>query len=343
MDTFELINKNRIEHGYTHKNLKQYKKYCNKNFKELKKTHEVLSIVYKLESNFVKFLLFDSPTYLYKNLRILKKVNTEFGSTYRRYITCFIDNKKDRLSVDTLVGLRHELADFYSFLDDIYCLCDNKHDFDQYKVQYQWHDITLLFETSKALDSFLDGTFDLNDHRFNTQIARKILEMERNKDEFIVSVQNSVVDIQHVHAASKKMFEGIGALDQFLDDNFLTSPYVKDLYRAISSVHGFVTKLLEYKSGIIHRDIDQYAVPAQFVEYSLCFESLKRSKMVDKQNLKNILVNILEKRLDLKVERTKLPFLPVFYDIAYDYVGYPGLDSDLSKTLQNFSLSNTNN
>lgn len=340
MDTFELINGNRIEHGYVHKNLQMYKRFCNRRYTELKKSRDALAVAYKAEANLAKFLLFNSLRYLRKNMKLLGKASSDFSRAYARYTMCFIENHRNALSVDALVGLRHELADYYSFLDDIYALNNNRHDFDQYKIVYQWHDITLLFETQKLLDSFLGGTLVLEDHRFNTQLALKISALERDRREFVALVQDPKSEILPIFERSKRLFDDVRELKQFLDDNFLASSFVADRCGDISAVHTFIANLLEFKNGNLHAAIDGFSVPVYFADCTEALESLRGRRMVDPRRLRTILINLLEERLGTDVAPRKMPYLPVFYDLAYDFINYPSAEEGIVGTLKDLDFLN---
>lgn len=79
--------------------------------------------------------------------------NTD-DKTYEEYLNCIIQSKKNEIEIDRIVSLRNSVADYYAFLDDVYIINDNRHDFDEYKIKYNWHDITLVFETHKIQKEF---------------------------------------------------------------------------------------------------------------------------------------------------------------------------------------------
>lgn len=344
MDIFEIINKNRIEHGYIHKNLQQYKRFCNKVFKELKKKQDASSLIYKLESNMAKFFIFDSLRYLHKNIRLLNNTSSGFKEAYLKYIMCYLNNKKSPVSIETLIELHHELADYYSFLDDIYTLSDNRHDFDQYKMHYKWHDIPLVFETQKLLDEFLACTFTLEDHRFHTQLSLKISRVERSKADFLsflVNENRHQVGILQLFNKSRTLSTFTFELKRFLEDNFIDSAYVEQMHSAVHLVHGFITKLFEYQNGAVEfsENIQQFKIPEFFAEHKKAFEILRNEKIVDKAKLRSLLLNLIEERIVTNVDDRKIPFLPIFYDLAYSFIVYPQEEgTDILTSLKNFSF-----
>lgn len=343
METFELLDRNRIEHGYMQRNLRQYKKFCNKQFRILRKAGATdQASAYKLESNLAKFLLFGSRRYLRKNTRLLKSMRSEFSSLYLRYNECFAASKEGAAPVDKLIELRHQLADFYSFLEDIYTLNDGRHDFEQYKIKYQWNDITLHFETQRMLDSFLNGDFEMKDHRFNTQLALKVFNMERSREEFAQVIGESNAQILSAFGSSEKLFTSVTELYQFLEDNFLHSAFAKELYAATSEVHAFITRLFEYRNGVLHTGAERFEVPALFSDCKKALKALEGRKSIRGKKLREMMLGILEERLSSDFRKRSMPFLPVFYDIAYDFIEYPAVDNDVSETLGNLSFSEKN-
>lgn len=132
MESFELINKDRMKHGYIKTQFRAYKKHCNKMKRFYTKENNQLALLYSLESNFAKFKLFGSLAFLYKNLRLLKFKESDFFLIYKSYINCVIASYKKKTDMTTLIDLRNKLADFYAFIEDIYNMADNRHDFDQY-------------------------------------------------------------------------------------------------------------------------------------------------------------------------------------------------------------------
>jgi len=341
MNRFELINSERLSQGYTTNHLQSYKKYCNKMKRSYGKKDPSLALVYALEANVAKFKLLGSLAYLYKNLRLIKSKDDEFFQAYSEYLRSFISSRKNTVNIDTLISLRVSLADYYSFLDDIYCISDNRHNFDQYKVKYQWKDIIIVFETQKCLDSFLNKTFSLRDSRFNTQLALKILEFERNLEDFSKSMQSQENKEFQIFCSAKKLCDSISNLDTFLNENFIDSEYAKNAKRDSFEALEFIKKIVEFKSGIVSESIDDFQVPALFKDLEKAFKDLKTNRKMDTKTLRANLLSALEKRLKVDSKARPLPFSPIFYDLANDYVNYPTKEAfPMSKILKAFSFLN---
>lgn len=339
MMEFETIENGRMANGYTTLQYKKYKNYCNKMKLINKDKNSTLHLLYSLESNLAKFKILNSLQYLYKNRRLLKKENSEFSKIYQKYNDSFIENSKGSADINVLVTLRNDLADYYSFLDDIYILADNRHDFEQYKVKTKWNDIPIVFETEKIHQSFISNRFFLNDFRFNTQLARKILLVENRKKD-LESLVAETDDPFKTFGCSNDLLTAVCDLERFLDENFVESKFLKNLKSSCEQIHLFFKKLMEYHSGVLHSDIDGFKAPECFKSIEKFLEAMKKAKKIDQSKLRRILLEIVEKRLAVDCKSRKMPFLPVFYDIANDHINYETVDNSIAGILQSFNFFN---
>lgn len=340
MQSFEFINEERMQHGYSTNQLESYKKYCNKLKRLNAKTDSELRDLYALESNMAKFKLTGSLAYLRKSLRILKRRDNLFNELYSKYIQCFIDHRKAVISVDALIDLRNELAEFYSFLDDIYQIGDNRHNFEQYKIKYQWKDITISFETKKGLESFLNGTFSLRDFRFNTQLVNKIMKFQEQLKLFGEMASRPEVNEFEAFSCTKSLSDCISILSSFLNENFVESEYVSRCKNDSIAAQDFFKKLLEFKTGTIHHDIDEFRTPELFKEFDSFFSRMKANKKIKPSKLYSMLLDIVEKKITIDETQRSMPFSPVFYDLAYDFIEYKSQDTPVSKLLRSFNIFN---
>lgn len=335
MDTFATINRNRAAHGYAQRNLKAYKRFCNKGFRNAGATPSPDRLLFKLESNTTKYQLFKSPRFLHKNLHLLKKSDGVFASVYKKYTECLLNTHRDALVMDELVELHHKLAEYYTFLEDIYTMADGQHDFDQYKIVHMWHDIELLFETTQMRDMFTEGTLDLADHRFNTQLAMKILSCENALKDFGAAIKSPDADVPTVCEVFERLHSLVIALAQFLDDNYLVSNYVKLFAVETSTVHRFLSSLAGFQTSA---PAEEFIVPSLYSDYATDILALQRTGRINKSDIRRLLINTLERRLAPQDTQPVVPLLPVFYDIAYDYINYPPVDECIVEQLENTSF-----
>lgn len=327
----EFINKERIQHGYSQNSLKTYKKYCNK----MKKQNSNFKTIYSLESNLSKFKMLNSISFLYKNMRILKNnSNCSSLKIYYKYILCLIQNKKNCIKVDDLINLRHELADYYSFLEDIYQMANNNCDtniFEQYKIKHTWNDIEILFETQKVLDSFLEKKFFLNDFRFNTQLCIKILNLENSRNIFIENLKGGMPPFKLFPICNNFLIK-IEELERFIFDNFVESEFIKNLKEDTILVLSYLKNLFD--SFIV----PDFVVPKNFKDLENELLNLKDHKNYDPKKLRSFLLEIVEKRLEVNTKSRNMPFLPIFYDIANDFIDYSRIDDSIASLLETFKF-----
>ncbi|KAI4291952.1 hypothetical protein PAPHI01_1226 [Pancytospora philotis] len=335
-DAFALLDRCRAAHGYTAKNFRQYKRFCNKKRRGASSAARDEACIYRLESNLAKFQLFNAPRYLHKNLRLLRNASAGYAETYRRYVTCFLDRYHRRLSVEALVELRHALADYHAFLEDVYVLADDQHDFDQYKVAHAWHDVELLFETPRMRDAFVDGTLNLSDHRFNTQLAMRIIKYQHAQKAFEAYLGSDDAQMSGAFERFAGMQAALGDLFHFLENNYCLSEHVRRLHDDAAAFREVLRGLVDDQSG--DAGAAALSLPAAYKAYASRISELRSTGKLDRGTLKKRLLKTLERRLGLAGAQPVMPFLPVFYDIAYDYIAYPEDYEDVTASLANTSL-----
>jgi len=319
---YQLVNENRCNHGYITHKYRKYKEFCNKRQRELKNTDA--AVIYRLESNHAKAQITDCHKYYHKNIRILAKTKeTPFLKTYRLYTELYIAQRSGNVSLDRLLELREAVADYYALMEDVYAIAGGRYDFEQYKVKFKWYDVALLFETENQLSNFVNGNLDANDRRFNTQLALKIMKYEESHKELASRLKSGDFDIFRIFNSSKKMHESVGNLSGFLKDNFVYSEHVQELLAGVTAVHLFIKSIIDRYKGDINEGPGDFAVPLMFAEFSECFSKLRNASVVKTETLKKLLVQALNDDFDLKNDNRRLPFGPITYDIAYDYIQYP--------------------
>lgn len=343
MDVLKDLEQNRLSHGYVQRDFRRYKRFCNSNIRAERQNNAPGCLIFKLESNLTKFLLFDSSRFLYKNLRLLrsstaKQINPDFVNIYKLYTQCFIESKKNEASFDMLLELRSYIADFYTFVTDISVMNDDKYDFSQHKVEHRWHDITLVFETKNMRDSFVNGDFSLSDNRFTTQLALLITRMDANIKALMGLISDNSVPLVRIFDVSRKTSTSAESLECFLDENFVESRYVKELHQSVDEVHRYISRLNSFRNGNLNVNLDDLPPLPHLEEYANILKGLGARKMVDDSRLRDLLLENIGKCFSVKKEERKLPLLPVFYDLAYDYITYPTDSSTISGIFKKFSL-----
>lgn len=334
MEYFKHIEQNRIAHGYIQKKLDIYKRFCNKAKRE--SATPIEKHVHGLESNLAKFLHFGSLRFLYKNLRILKKLKrtaqtdeiSAFIDIYTLYIQCFIESKKGQVQFEKLLELRSHISGCYTFVTDIYIMDEGRNDFTAYKTSHNWHDIPLLFETPEMRDEFINGSFLLNDNRFNTQLAFQIVAVENSKKKMIRAINRTDSSLLAIYSLSKDLNLAVESLSSFLYENFMESAYVKSIKESTEKLHLHISNLVAYKNGKIDMNVETCPVLVWFEDDYESLKKLQNHKKVDHKKLRTMLMDCVSELLKTEDKERLMPFLPVFYDLAYDYISYPSANEN---------------
>ncbi|ORD99419.1 hypothetical protein A0H76_896 [Hepatospora eriocheir] len=318
MDKIQLIEENRIKHGYSvisrNVSMKGYKKFNNKHKKE--------NIIFKLESNLAIYKKVGTISNLLKNLRLLAKKDDEFSRLYSKYIQCIVDKHRNCLIIDDLIEIRDSLCDYSTFMTDIYEINDDQYDFDDHKISFTWNDIEVLFESENLLSKFLENRFEVNDFRFNTLLIGKIQEFNKNFQKLELILQEDDLKYSQAVFLFRNLNETTANLQKFLNENYYTSDFVSETYNDLQLI---LKSLKHFKKEINLPE----NLGSLFEKYRNQLQNLK----IDNETMRQVLIDELEGRITFKSFK-RMPLGPVFYDLAYDFVQFPKED-DISKEKMN--------
>ncbi|ORD98127.1 hypothetical protein HERIO_29 [Hepatospora eriocheir] len=318
MDKIQLIEENRIRHGYSvisrNVSMKGYKKFNNKHKKE--------DIIFKLESNLAIYKKVGTISNLLKNLRLLAKKDDEFSRLYSKYIQCIVDKHRKCLNIDDLIEIRDSLCDYSTFMTDIYEINDDQYDFDDHKISFTWNDIEVLFESENLLSKFLENRFEVNDFIFNTLLIGKIQEFNKNFQKLESILQEDDLKYSQAVFLFRNLNETTANLQKFLNENYYTSDFVSETYNDLQLI---LKSLKHFKKEINLPE----NLGSLFEKYRNQLQNLK----IDNETMKQVLIDELERRITFKSFK-RMPLGPVFYDLAYDFVQFPKED-DISKEKMN--------
>ncbi|KAL6122587.1 hypothetical protein NUSPORA_00355 [Nucleospora cyclopteri] len=318
------IEENRNLHGYSIEQFKAYKKFNNKNRRQ--------NIIFKLEANLAKFHILNSRAYLYKNLRLLKNDQSEFAVVYKKYMRLFIESTKNNVEYNDILEVRNSICFYNSFLSDIYSINDGKYLFDDVKIKYEWNDVELLFESKLHLEKFQKGEFFKNDFSYNTILAKHCSKFDSQKervfdgfrkDEELTVLLNLVKQFKDENEEFKLV----------LNRNFIRSDFVKDAAEQTKILYDILKSFTIPKSSV------KYEIPIFYKQIESSILNLKTK--IPNDVIKKTLFNYLKTQISCKEEKRNLPFLPVFYDIAYDFIDFP-VDDQVICGLEKLELNKNN-
>ncbi|WUR02806.1 uncharacterized protein VNE69_03027 [Vairimorpha necatrix] len=302
MDLFDEINKNRLRYNFPSK---EYKSIMLKNKS---------SLLYHLELNTCKFYLLNSKKYLKKNL----KLSTDsLYSEYIHTISCCDINK--------LLILRSKLEHYDSFIKEIDNLLTNQNfDINKIKSIYKWNDIEITFSTKKKQADYINKCYKVEDKKYNNQIVMFITKLE-NK---IRSVKKLLKKDNSRVKCIRKKFENVKKVTEmflnFLNENYVESEYLNNLRNEVENI-------------LKIDDVSSFSVNL-FVFDDVSSEIVSMRDIKSKKEVKEDLILYLKGLFEINNDQLEnVPFIPDFYDIAYDYIKYP--ETNINELLKNITIN----
>ncbi|EJW03785.1 hypothetical protein EDEG_01914 [Edhazardia aedis USNM 41457] len=122
--------------------------------------------------------------------------------------------------------------------------------------------------------------------------------------------------------ASKNLF-------LILEKNFIKNKYIQKIQKNYAEFNNILEKLEKYNNAQLFDEtvFENYEIPVEMNDISTEIRFLINSRCIDRHAALSIyLQNVLS---DFKTGESllKIPFLPVFYDSAYDFIIYPDIDN----------------
>lgn len=188
-------------------------------------------------------------------------------------------------------------------------------------IKQKWNDIQLEFRDDKDKMGFYDLKVK-EGNSFQIKLQNKIVRFIRKYNEM------RIVKKQKVKQALNALLE----LKQFLSDNFIVSEYVNSVEKELKRVNEFFENVDLYRKGNLEVEEKVKNFETEIVDISGV--RIKISETV----VKRMVYEKMMKRFEVKENKIGMPFLPVFYDMAYDYVQYPSEESHVSKLLKGLSF-----
>jgi hypothetical protein len=324
MEAFDAIEELRQKNNFVERS---YAKYKNELRLEIKRGG-VMRTIYKLELNLAKFLVLKSRNLLRNSLRILRKDGSRFGSLYGAYTANILQHSTDgTVDLDALLRLREELIDYGSFVEHIDLLIEtSSSDFDpsRLKIGCQWNDIGLCFDTKRERDAFLEGKAFDKGSRYDLVLANLIMAADRRRRQLFSLVNKGPGRTGCILKKIGRMHEAFSKLDGFLKENLSHSAHVEQMLMDAEWMHSYYTKISEYISCVsVDEEAEPTAVPETLEEIKDKIAEGRAEAQIDAKSAKAAMLKYLEDSFRPKPSQIAVPFIPVFYDIAFDYVSYP--------------------
>lgn len=349
MNFIENIARERKAFGYNDKEFMRYSKHCKNMIKHHKKTTLTSSAIYNLfkaESEFTRHFLTESKKIKIKRVKKAIKFTEErvelepFRMLYTAFLNCMLGDHRKAFEI------ANSSRSFFSadsiFLQDIDNLIFDCNKIDETlvfeKLVGNWHDIELSFESLSDSELFFRfGNLKFKSTNYENELKGFISRFEDLKSKFEVLAAKSPHRAECLYQKTKKLVYFTDKFQQFLSKNYASSQFVSDYYIGIISVNKFYLNIRNRNKGDMggNEEIEDFKVPQFFCQ------DILNSKSVMNVDCKAVKSKLLRKLIDgVKIEEYegKMPFLPVSYDLANDFIKYPneraeksGLSSFISK------------
>ncbi|KAM0672768.1 hypothetical protein CWI42_051840 [Ordospora colligata] len=338
-EKFEIIETMRNENRFSAKNYVGYKNYLKVKLRDAEKRKMG---VYKLESNVCKSLMLKSVKFLKNNLHILKKDTSEFGKMYRDLMKGMIG--AGDVEAGVFMSLRERLVEFKSFLNQINGILEHAPynvDTSMLKVKEMWHDVELRFDTDAERKAFHEGVV-FEGRGYDAEVARRVKKIEKAKRKLFVLIEKRPTKVLCIGKKAQVLQSELEGLKMFLGENLVESKYINKVLEDTKSLCMYYAKIYEFIVFLKNDEmIDAFVVPTMFKNLELQIVQAREDfSKVPKKYLKAELMKQLEESLIPKEPVIKMPFVPVIFDIARDYISYPPDDKKLSELFKQLSMSN---
>ncbi|KAG5859747.1 hypothetical protein KMI_05g09310 [Encephalitozoon hellem] len=339
METFEAIEAMRCKNRFSSGDYAGYKNYLKIQMRNLGaecKGREV----YKLESNLSKFMMINSARFLKSNLRILKKDGSEFSTMYSNLMKGIMGKG---VEVGTLLELRKKLLPYKTFVNQIDALLESppyNFDVSSLKVRHMWNDIPIGFSSSFEKDQFLEGKAPQDDG-YDADISKAILKVENKKKRLVSLIEAKPAKIVCINKKVEELLKALYGLKTILNENLIESSYTEQIINDTEQLGVYYSNVMEFMKYLKWDDsIDAFRVPSTFkMVDSQILRAREDLSYIPRKCSRDAVVKYLEKSLRPKEPTIKIPFIPVLFDVAKDYISYPAEDKKVSELFKKLRVS----
>lgn len=335
MEQINTLMELRSKNGYTRKDYKRYLSFT----KSMKNKSIFLSEYY-----LCKYFIFIenkrlSKKFIKKALRIKEDENTIYF-LYLNGIYCgFLGETEtaiEKFLTARKLGINN--TEFIKEIDErIFQINKN---YMPEKIKHVWNELTIEFYTQNEFDNFRHGIKN-KEKDYRSQLINFIIDFEKLKTEMENYIEKAPNKFKNIFEKCKKLENHLAAFISFLDDNFLSCGFLNNHKNEVTEIKLFYEHLLRYANCEIEleSEILKFRVGALYTKLENAIENSKQAKYISVKKAKALVEQKFKEKIDVQDNNIKMPFLPVYYDLAYDYIQYPKEDSKhLTKLLRGFSF-----
>lgn len=343
MEILGIIETMRNMNGFSEGN---YGKYKNRLRVEMRKSDsKEKRNIYKLEANMSKFLILNSTGFLKNSLRMLRKDRSEFSTMYSGLIMAIMGHAIGKpVEIDVLLQLRERYLPFKSFLDQVDSLLESSsYNFDvsSLKVKDTWYNVEIRFNTISEREMFLNEQVAPQGNGYDAILVKHILLIEKRKKQLFSLVNSKPDRIVCVTNKIGKLLEALERMNVFLQENLVESIYIAGLIKETRELEEYYLKVKDFAQFVKwDESIDSFVVPRTYED--LATKILKTRETVSplsRKYMKKAVFTYLEKVFRPREPTINVPFIPVIFDVAADYINYPVEDRKMSELLKNIQVS----
>lgn len=342
METFEMVDAMRSKSRFSEGDYGRYKDQLKVLMRGV--CHGEERDVYKLESNLAKFMMFGSARFLRSNQRILRKRKSEFGAMYGSLVAGMLGGVcGDGSGLGALLELRKHVVGCRTFVKQIDALIESPpYDFDvsSLKERHMWNDVPIGFNTEVEKSEFLEGKAP-EDGGYDADIARGVLLVEKRKRQLFSLVSAKPTRVVCICKKVEKLLEALGGLRQVLDENLVESEYLQQAVEDTRALLGYYSKVVRFAKELRwDGDIDVFEVPGLFKAIEAGVLRVREDfSYIPRRWARDVLLRHIEESLRPRDPSIGVPFVPVLFDVAGDYVSYPVEDKKMSELFKKLRMS----
>lgn len=334
MDFINTLIKYRVTHGFY---TKDYPKYAN--FIRSKRKEPAFVSEYFLSRYYI------SKTNKRLSNKYLKKAykHSKTNEIYMNYISgIFHSNKNNEESLSSFMKARCFASKNFIFVKEIDERIEHLTGKQPIRQYIDWNGLQLEFVNEEEKLCFEErNKIDGNDYQ--TLLKNHIIKYNKLNFELLKCSSKNFKAYKNIYEKIKKLNECIIELYNFLNNNFVDNAFLDVLRNETSLILEFYENMLKYKkcdfSG--SSKIDNFKVPSNYEYIKDAVEYAKNNKIVSLKIARELVFSEIEKIFECEENVINIPFLPVYYDLAYDYVQYPSEDEGkINKLLKGLSFFN---
>lgn len=343
METLNTIETMRRKNGFLERNYPRYRSYLKTKMRQC--TSGDIRRICKLESNVSKFFMFDSVRFLKKNLRILRGDTSEFSSIYTEFMTAMIGSATNNpTSLNFLLELRKRLLPFRSFVSVVELLIESplyNFDLSSLKVKFLWNDIEMGFNTAAERDEFLENKVVPQGGGYDSTLGRHVLNIEKKTKQLFSLIESKPGKVVCIGKKIDRLLRTLGATEEFLRQNLVESEYISRTMRETQELKSYYSKVKDFVEFVRwDESMDAFSVPPMFGPLEPHILSAREDmSYVSKKHIRNGIVGYLERIFRPREPTINVPFVPVIFDVAADYINYPTEDKRMSELVKKIQVS----